>query len=344
MVESKNPDAKILHLLVPINEELQIHLFWDGKKYRFALVPIHYKKIQDAFALKLECSPAYAITKATGGNRRLAGEFVTAFRSAPIDFCRNIHSGDHLAIIYEQKFRLGDYFGMPTIKAGIIETLGKKYYVFNFQDRYYDEKGKELETFFLIRPVSHARITSKFTRKRWHPILHRYRAHLGVDFGAPRGTPVRAAGNGRVIFAGRKGGYGNVVIIAHADGYRTLYAHLSKILVRRGKRVRQGTWIGRVGSTGLSTGPHLHFGLYKGNRAINPLSVVKITKSRLKGKQLRLFKAQVKRYKKELDSLIKSQKEPRKVHVTKEIVQLYKGGENEPRRGDQNRSGTPSGA
>ncbi|BAF69457.1 peptidoglycan DD-metalloendopeptidase family protein [Nitratiruptor sp. SB155-2] len=337
-------NGQILHLLIPVNEELQIHVFKDGDKYRFELIPIHYQKVEEGFSLKLDCSPYLAIKKVTGGNGRLAGEFVRAFRNAPIDFCRNIHSGDRLAILYEQKFRLGDFFGMPRIKAGVVEALGKKYYVFNYQERYYDEKGRELETFFLIRPVRHARITSRFTRKRWHPILHKYRAHLGVDFGAPRGTHVYAAGNGRVIFSGRKGGYGNVIIIAHADGYRTLYAHLQKRLVRRGRRVKQGSLIGLVGNTGLSTGPHLHFGLYKNGRAINPLRVVKITKSKLKGKRLKMFKTMTKRYKEELEKLIQSQKQPRTIRVTHEMIEYFKGGEDGKGGIDQNRSNTPNGA
>ena len=217
---------------------------------------------------------------------------------------------------------------MPIIKAAMVETKGKKHYIFNFEGRYYDERGKELESFFLQRPLRRSRITSRFTLRRWHPVLRRYRAHLGVDFGARRGTPVMAAGSGKVVFAGRKGGYGNVVIIYHGSGYKTLYAHLSKFRrgIRRGKRVKQGQVIGYVGSTGLSTGPHLHFGLYKNNRPINPLRVVKIAKSGLSGKKLREFKKMVARYKKEIDELLKKEKGPKKLELVKEEI-FYVGGE-----------------
>ena len=322
----KDANGTIEHLLVPISEELQIHIYKDGK-YKFRLDPIHYQKIEDAFSLAMEHSPYVDILRATDGNKKLANEFVSAFKHS-VDFSHSIRKGDKLAIIYSQKLRLGEPFGMPTIQAAMVEAGGRRYYIFNYHDRYYDEKGKELESFFLKRPVRNARITSRFTRRRWHPILHRYRAHLGVDFGARRGTPVVAAGDGRVLFAGRKGGYGKVVIIYHGQGYKTLYAHLSKFRrgIRAGKRVRQGQVIGYVGSTGLSTGPHLHFGLYKKGRAINPLSIVKITKSRLSGKKLKEFKQLVKRYKKELEDLAKKPKAPNKVEFVKSLVE-YKGGE-----------------
>ena len=322
----KDANGTIEHLLVPISEELQIHIYKDGK-YKFRLDPIHYQKIEDAFSLAMEHSPYVDILRATDGNKKLANEFVSVFKHS-VDFSHSIRKGDKLAIIYSQKLRLGEPFGMPTIQAAMVEAGGRRYYIFNYHDRYYDEKGKELESFFLKRPVRNARITSRFTRRRWHPILHRYRAHLGVDFGARRGTPVVAAGDGRVLFAGRKGGYGKVVIIYHGQGYKTLYAHLSKFRrgIRAGKRVRQGQVIGYVGSTGLSTGPHLHFGLYKKGRAINPLSIVKITKSRLSGKKLKEFKQLVKRYKKELEDLAKKPKAPNKVEFVKSLVE-YKGGE-----------------
>ncbi|HIE34579.1 MAG TPA: M23 family metallopeptidase, partial [Campylobacterales bacterium] len=192
--------------------------------------------------------------------------------------------------------------------------------------RYYDEKGKEVEGFLLKKPVRNARITSKFTLRRYHPILKKYRAHLGVDFGARKGTPVMAAGSGRVIFVGRKGGYGKTIIIRHSDGYKTLYAHLSKYRkgIKRGKYVKQGQIIGYVGNTGLSTGPHLHFGLYKNNRPINPLSVVKITRSRLYSKKKREFLKLVKKYKEEIQRSIKMKIEPKKYEDFNLVIYLKK--------------------
>ncbi|BCD61506.1 M23 family metallopeptidase [Nitratiruptor sp. YY08-26] len=323
VVNDTNSSA-IKHLLIPINEELQIHIYKDDTGYKLEFLPIFYQNFRDRFSLAIQSNPYSEILKATK-NLRLAHEFVAAFKNS-LDFTHSIRKNDALAIIYEQKVRLGELFGMPVIKAALVETRGKKNYVFNYNGRYYDQNGKELESFLLKRPVRHARITSRFTLRRWHPILHRYRAHLGVDFGARRGTPVMAAGSGRVVFAGRKGGYGNVIIIAHRDGYKTLYAHLSKFRrnIRAGKYVKQGQIIGYVGSTGLSTGPHLHFGLYKNGRAINPLKVVRITKSRLSGEELRKFKKIVNRYKEELNELVQKREKPKILEVLKSI----EGGDN----------------
>ncbi len=320
-----NTKGKIEHLLIPVSEELQIHIYKEGKGYKLRFDPIHYQKIQDAFSLSMKHSPYIDILRETGGNKKLANEFVLAFKKS-VPFSRLIRKGDKLALIYTQKFRLGEPFGVPTIKAALVEARGRKYYVFNYHDRYYDERGNELEHFFLKRPLRHIRITSGFTRRRWHPILHRYRAHLGVDFGARRGTPILAAGDGRVIFAGRKGGYGNVIILYHGQGYKTLYAHLSKIRrgIRVGRRIHQGQVIGYVGSTGLSTGPHLHFGLYKNGRAINPLRVVKIAKGSLSGKKLREFRRLVAKYKKELKALTHKPRSPKRVEIVKRLVE-YKG-------------------
>ncbi|WP_281951432.1 peptidoglycan DD-metalloendopeptidase family protein [Nitrosophilus kaiyonis] len=319
---------EIKQVLIPINEELQIHIYQKNKKYAFELIPIVYQKIKDSFVIEIEKSPYQDIVEKTH-NKKLANEFVSAFKNS-IDFRRSLRKGDKIAIVYNEKIRMGKIFGNPVIEAAMVETNGKKHYIYLFEGRYYDEKGREIEGFLLKRPVRHARITSRFTLRRWHPILHKYRAHLGVDFGARRGTPVMAAGSGRVIFAGRKGGYGNVIIIKHKDGYKTLYAHLSKFRrgIRRGKYVKQGQVIGYVGSTGLSTGPHLHFGLYKNNRPINPLSVVKITKSKLYGKKRKKFLALVSKYKKELQETIKIAHLPKTYEEFEYAVYLKK--ENNP--------------
>ncbi len=311
-IEDRDEKGAIAQILVPINSELQIHIYKKHGRFLLDLVPINYRVFKDAFGLRLQGSPYLAIQKTTN-NTRLAHAFVRAFKHS-VDFTR-VHRGDRIALIYTQKVRLGDFFDMPDIKAAAVQIGHTKRYVFAFDDRYYDEKGRELEKFMLIRTIPGARITSRFTLKRWHPILHRYRAHLGVDFGARRGTPIHAAGSGRIIFCGRKGGYGNVIIINHGNGYKTLYAHMAHFRhgMHRGKYVKQGQVIGYVGSTGLSTGPHLHFGLYHNNRAINPLRVVHIAKSCLGGKKLRLFRVQMRRYKAMLDRLLAKTPEPQVV-------------------------------
>ncbi len=284
----------IEQILIPLNDELQIHIYQDRnkkEKYRFETLPIISNSQTEAFTLTIEHSPYYDILKQTG-SKKLATMFMQGYKHS-LDFKSGIQKGDRLAMIYEQKYRLSQPFSMPTLKASVIEMNKKKHFIYLGSDeRYYDERGKQIEGFLLGRPIPGARITSRFTRKRWHPILHKYRAHLGVDFGARSGTPIRAAGSGRIIFAGRTRGYGNLIKIRHKDGYVTLYAHQRKFRrgIHRGKYVKKGQVIGYVGSTGLSTGPHLHFGLYKNGRAINPLRVVQVTVKQLRGKRLQAFR------------------------------------------------------
>jgi murein DD-endopeptidase MepM/ murein hydrolase activator NlpD len=198
----------------------------------------------------------------------------------------------------------------------MIEMRGKKHSIYlNSDERYYDEKGAQVEGFLLSRPVKNARISSKFTKRRYHPILKRYRAHLGIDYAARRGTPIMAAGSGKIIFAGRTRGYGNLIKIRHSDGYMTLYAHQKSFRrgIKRGKHVKQGQIIGYVGTTGLSTGPHLHFGLYKNGRAINPARVVRVTSKKLYGKARKKFLKIKKALDKDVQEVLDKQIAPKRM-------------------------------
>jgi murein DD-endopeptidase MepM/ murein hydrolase activator NlpD len=143
---------------------------------------------------------------------------------------------------------------------------------------YYTPTGKALfKTIFSKAPVRYTRISDRFTTHRWHPILHIIRPHYGIDYAAPQGTPIRAIGSGQVNFAGKDGGYGNVIVIQHGSRYQSLYAHLSHFasLIKPGQWVSQGQIIGFVGSTGLATGPHLHFGFYDNGKPVNPEKALK---------------------------------------------------------------------
>ena len=302
----QDDNGTIEQVLIPVGEELQIHIGRDKNGYFVDTIPVVYETKHRILETSITSSPYQDIIKLTN-NRLLANEFIQAYKKS-INFKRDIRKGDKLVVIYDQKVRLGRQFGNPIIKAAMIETRGVKHYIYRFKGRYYNAKGKELARFFFMRPCRYKRISDRFSYKRWHPILHRYRAHLGVDFAAPIGTPVHAAADGKIIFAGRRGGYGNCIIIRHANGYKTLYGHLRKFArgIRRGKYVKKGRTIAYVGSTGLSTGPHLHFGLYKNNHAINPLGTIRVAKSSLTGKKKRAFLAQTKKYKKEIKTALNS--------------------------------------
>ena len=288
ILEDKN--GKIQQILLPLNDELQIHIYENKGSYSFEAIPIISSVEIEAFSLEITRSPNYDIMKKTG-SKKLAQIFTSSFRNS-LNFKRDLRKGDKLVMIYEQKYRLSKPFSMPLLKVAMIEMKGKKHYIYlNKDERYYDEKGHEVEGFLLARPVKGARISSYFTKRRFHPVLKKWKAHLGIDYAARRGTPIVAAGSGKVIYAKRAGSYGNLVKIRHADGYETRYAHMKSFRrgIRYGKYVKKGQTIGYVGTTGRSTGPHLHFELRKKGRPINPLRVVQVTTKKLKGKEKKVF-------------------------------------------------------
>ncbi|WP_304544686.1 peptidoglycan DD-metalloendopeptidase family protein [Sulfurimonas microaerophilic] len=285
----KDTQNNILQILLPLNDELQIHIYKNGDGYAFEAIPIISTTKKEVLYTQINSSPNYAILKKTG-SRKLAGVFVAAFKHS-LNFKNDIRKGDELVMLYSQKYRLGQPFSMPTLESAMIEMGSKKHYIYlNDDDRYYDEKAHEVEGFLLARPVR-ARISSYFTKRRYHPVLHKWKAHLGVDYAARRGTPIVAAGSGTIIYAARMGSYGNLIKIRHSDGYETRYAHLKSFRrgIYRGKYVKKGQTIGYVGSTGRSTGPHLHFELRKRGVAINPLRVVQVTTKKLAGKEKTAF-------------------------------------------------------
>lgn len=183
-----------------------------------------------------------------------------------LDFYTDPQPGDVFRVLVEKKYLNGKFSQYGQIVAAEYVNAGQKYDAVRFHDAdgvlaYYAPSGQPMKREFLRSPLKFValRVTSGFSRDRYHPILKRYRAHLGVDYGAPLGTPVQTIGSGVVTHAGRKGEDGNMVQIQHAGGYQTLYLHLSRILVHVGERVVQGQTIGKVGMTGLATGPHLDF-------------------------------------------------------------------------------------
>lgn len=312
----------IRQVLIPINDELQLHIMKNGGSwgYSFEALPIISETKREAFVVNIESSPYNDIIKATGSTK-IAQIFVNGFKNS-LNFRRDLRKGDPLVIIYDQKYRLGLPFSMPKLQVAMIEMRNKRHYVYlGDDDRYYDEKGEEVEGFLLARPVNNARVSSRFTKRRFHPVLKKYRAHLGVDYAARPGTPIMAAGSGRVVFAGYSRGYGKLIKIRHSDGYMTLYAHQKSFRrgMKSGKYVKKGQVIGYVGSTGLSTGPHLHFGLYKNGRAINPARVVRVTTRKLKGEKRKAFEKVKEERNREVALYLAANMQPKKVEVFEDV-------------------------
>lgn len=210
-----------------------------------------------------------------------------------IDFALDIREGDEFSVLYEQQFQDGRFVSDGKVLAAEFVNRGKTHRAVWFESKdgevkgYYTPEGRGMRKAFLRAPLDFTRISSRFNSARKHPVLGIVRAHKGTDYAAPTGTPIWAAGNGRVIFAGRKGGYGNVVIIDHGKGISTVYGHMSRFgrSLRVGRTVSQGDTIGYVGMTGLATGPHLHYeyrvkGVQK-NPATLPMPTTEIPSSYL---------------------------------------------------------------
>jgi murein DD-endopeptidase MepM/ murein hydrolase activator NlpD len=183
-----------------------------------------------------------------------------------IDFVMDIQPGDSFVVTYQEIYQDGVYLKDGPVLAASFVNQGREYLAVRYIDpdgvaHYYTPDGHSMHKAFLRAPVEFTRISSRFTTARFHPILNRIRAHKGIDYAAPIGTPVRAAGDGRIHFAGQMGGYGNVVEIEHSRSIMTVYGHLSRFAkgARVGGHVAQGTVIAYVGMTGLATGPHLHY-------------------------------------------------------------------------------------
>jgi murein DD-endopeptidase MepM/ murein hydrolase activator NlpD len=198
-----------------------------------------------------------------------------------IDFALDIQPGDRFAVVYEQKFRDGEYIGDGRILAADFVNAGTTHRAVYYESAdgkiadYFTPDGRSMRRQFLRAPLDFTRISSNFDPRRRHPILNMIRAHKGVDYAAPTGTIIKAAGDGRVSFVGTKGGYGRAVIIEHGGGISTLYGHMSRFArgLNNGERVKQGSTIGYVGSSGAATGPHLHYeyrvnGLHKNPRTV----------------------------------------------------------------------------
>jgi len=213
-----------------------------------------------------------------------------------IDFTHT-QKGDRFSAVYEQVWREGERIGTGEIAAATFTTGGKTYSGFRFehdgQVGYYTADGRPLKKAFIRMPIPYARVTSGFSKARKHPVLGRTRRHDGVDYGAGTGTPIHAAGDARVQFIGWKSGYGRTIVLDHGRGYTTLYAHMSRFgKYKRGSSIKQGTVIGYVGSSGLATGPHLHYEFRIGGVHRNPLTVTMPPAEPLKGAALAAFQAQ----------------------------------------------------
>lgn len=315
-------NGKIDQVLIPISDELQIHIFKDKNgNFKLIFTPILYVEKEQSLGIKIENSPYIDIGNATG-NSELSNAFMVVFGKS-VNF-RKLQKGDVLALLYTQKYRLNRPYGSPKIISGMVEENRKSHYMYYYDSKYYDERGKISEKFMFKLPVPGARVSSKFNPKRYHPVLKKYRAHLGTDYAAKKGTPIKVVADGKVVFVGRKGGYGNTIEVKHVNGYKSLYAHVSGFAkgMKVGKNVTQGQVIAYIGNTGLSTGPHLHLGLYKNNKAVDFEKVVYVEKDGEFVKEKQKFNQLVKEENRKLQNAIGGYNNPPKIVTFDNLIKL----------------------
>jgi len=274
--------------LIPFNEEKQLQIIKVGKKYITKIVPIRYSTEEKFVKINVNNFLSYDVYQSTK-NPYLSKKLVNIF-SDRINF-RVLPKNTNIDVYYKVKSRFGKIIGTDIIYA----KISNRYYdisAYKYTDgRYYDKQGKSLKGMFLAYPMRFTRISSPFGR-RFHPILHRWRMHDGIDFVNRVGTPIYTVADGKVIYKGWLGGYGNAVKIKHRNGYITVYGHMKGFgHIRKGQYIKQGTVIGYMGNTGLSTGPHLHFGVMHYGKWINPVKIKKSAKIKLYGKKRKQFLA-----------------------------------------------------
>ena len=243
-------------------------------------------------------SSLFAATDAAQIPDAVAMQLVEMF-STDIDFASDLRRGDRFNVVYETIWQGGEYVRSGRVLAAEFRNGGKTWQAVWFnqpgsrdEGSYYDLNGKSLKKAFLKSPLQFSRVTSGFSM-RLHPISGMWKQHKGIDFAAPAGTPIRAAGDGVIDFAGTQGGYGNVIVVQHGSVYSTAYAHMSRMApgMRRGSHVSQGEVIGYVGTSGWSTGPHLHYEFRVNNDARDPNSIVTPQVQALAGPELQRFHA-----------------------------------------------------
>lgn len=272
-----DPNNTVLSLAYRIDDEEILRIIRSETGYRADKVAIEYERRIGALGGIVRSNIVSALPG--GGQSALLAIALSDIFSWDVDFNTDFRKGDTFRVLVEERWLDGEFRKYGDILAAELSVDGHVYRAYRFdtgnRPDYFDDEGKSLRKAFLKAPLSYRRISSGFTKRRMHPILRIARPHLGVDYAAPAGTPVSTVGDGTVIFAGRKGPNGNLVIVRHPNGYTTSYGHLARIKkgIRRRAEVRQGDVIGTVGSTGLSTGPHLDYRIRRNGTFLNPLAV-----------------------------------------------------------------------
>ena len=275
---TRHPDGRFHGLVTRAGDHTRVRVETDGEGFRVSAEELPLEKERVVTSGTIEQS-LYMTAEQAQLKQSTIMTLADIFQWE-LDFARDIRKGDSFAIVYDRLYRDGEYIGDGDILAAEFERGGRAYRAIRFTaadgtSGYYAPDGSSKRRTFSRHPVDVVRITSKFDPERLHPILHQIRAHRGVDYGAPHGSPIRATADGVVAYAGERGAYGNTVILKHGEHTETLYAHMSRISDKsiEGHRVKQGDVIGYVGRTGRVTGTHLHYEFRVGGEHVDPLTV-----------------------------------------------------------------------
>lgn len=341
IIENQNLGDKQIHNIIQkVKDSFDVRTIRVGKAYTFLRSKDRYKKLQyiiyqpdRASYYIIDFKDSVSVSKVTRPirikNRTIAGELKGSFSEElqkqkvdpalanklikvyawSIDFFK-LKKGDQFGVIFTERY-IDDtiYDGVDSLRAAFFEYKGKIVYAFPFAQNkggkidYYDDEGKALKNFFLKSPLKYANITSRFSRSRFHPVQMIWKAHKGTDYAAPTGTPIMTTASGIVEQTGYTAGNGNFVKVKHDRTYSTQYLHMSRILVRRGQRVTQGSVIGKVGSTGLASGPHVCYRFWKNGVQVDALRLKLPNSQPMDKKNLPRFMKQIEPLKWELDSV-----------------------------------------
>lgn len=305
--EINNKDLKQLSYDYGLNKTLFVSR--DSEKFNAEIIETEIEKRIKYASAEINSS-LFIAGQSAGITDKVIMNLVSIY-GWDIDFALDIRNGDKFAIIYEEHYKNGKKINNGPILAAEFINQGHKFRAVRYTHdngdvNYYSDTGHNMRKAFIRTPVNFSRISSKFNLKRKHPVLNTIRAHKGVDYAAKTGTPIKATGNGVVMYRGTKGGYGRTVILKHGGKYTTLYAHMSKYAkgVTSGKRVKQGQIIGYIGSSGLATGPHLHYEFRINGVHRNPLKVKLPKALKIPDKIMADFKQQTRPILAQLDQYI----------------------------------------
>jgi len=297
---------------VDLNKNLKVYLTEEG--YKAELEPIKYETRSEFVSGTIQNSLFHTLSELNERDQ-LALDLSEIF-SRDIDFNTDLQLGDHFKLVVEKQYLDGKLVRYGKILAAEFANKDRLYSAFFYTDAeghsdYYNAGGQSLKRDFLKSPIKFSRISSGFSRNRFHPILKAYRPHLGVDYAAPVGTPVVAAGNGHIQFAGWRGGFGRFIQISHGNGLTSMYGHLSRFAVgiRNGTSVKQGEVIGFVGASGLATGPHLDYRVTRNDRFVNPISIKFEPSTPVKPQYMAVFQSQREKWQNQL-AAISASREP----------------------------------